>query len=70
MKQCLTEFVNVGVVNLSSEENLGRNHGVFFGQEKLAVKHASLVGGLWGPRNLDEEMSVVSGAGLNINSHN
>ena len=57
------------MVNLSSEENLGGNHGVFFGQEKLTVEHATLVGGLWGARNLDEEMSVVRRAGLNINTN-
>ena len=53
------ELVNVGVVDLGSEEHLGWNHWVFIRQEEFAVKNATFVRGLGGTSDLDEEMSWV-----------
>ena len=53
------ELVNVGVVDLGSEEHLGWNHWVFIRQEEFAVKDATFVRGLGGTSDLDEEMSWV-----------
>ena len=64
------ELVDVGVVDLGSEEDLGRNHWVLFGQEQLAVEDAALVGSLAGPGDLNEEVSRVLLVWFRVNSHN
>lgn len=66
----VTEFVDVGVVDLGAEEDLGGHHGVLLRQEELAVEHAALVGGVGRARNLHEEVAVVLLAGLHVNAHN
>ena len=39
-----SKLVDVGVVDLRAEENLGWSHGVLLGEEELAVEEAAFVG--------------------------
>ena len=64
------KLVNVGVVDLGSEEDLGWNHGVLLGQEELAVKDSALVRGLGRAGNLNEEVSGILLVWLSIDSYN
>jgi len=64
----LTEFINVRVIDLSSEENFRGHHGVLIWQVDFGTEQASLIGGVTGTRNLDEEMSLVFLIWFNDNS--
>ena len=64
------KLVNVWMVNLCAEKNLGWHHRVLLGQEELAVEHAALKGGFAGTSDLDKEVAVILRVGFSINSHN
>ena len=63
------KLVNVGVVDLGSEKNLGRDHGVLIWQEEFAVENATLIRSLCGACDLDIEVSEVLLVWLGINSN-
>ena len=55
------QLVNVGVVDLGDEADLGRGHGVVLGQKELQFEHASLEGrslGTW--KNMNFRHSCFS----------
>ena len=62
------EFVDVGMVDLSSEQNFGRDHRVLVGQEELAVEKATFVWGFGRSRYLNEEMAEVGGIRLSVDA--
>jgi hypothetical protein len=64
------ELVDVGVVDLRSEEHLWWDHWVLLWQEELAVKETALVWGLGRTSNLDIEMSVVFLIWLSVDADN
>jgi len=66
----LTKFINVRVVDLRSEENLGGNHRVLFRQEELSTEEAAFVGGLPRASDLHKEVARVAFAGLSVDSDN
>ena len=70
IKADATELVNVRMVDLSSEENLGWNHGVFFGEEELEVEHTAFKWCITWTGDLDIEMSAVCLRRLCVNAHN
>ena len=53
------QLVDVGVVNLRAEENLGWRHGVLLGQEELTVEEAAFIGSAGRSGQLHNEMSGV-----------
>ena len=64
------DLVNVGVVDLGSEEHLGRDHRVLVREEELGVEHASFVRSTVGASNLHMEVSEVSLVGFSVDSDN
>eukprot|EP00355_Strombidium_rassoulzadegani_P000591 CAMPEP_0168612154 /NCGR_PEP_ID=MMETSP0449_2-20121227/2755_1 /TAXON_ID=1082188 /ORGANISM="Strombidium rassoulzadegani, Strain ras09" /LENGTH=167 /DNA_ID=CAMNT_0008652679 /DNA_START=534 /DNA_END=1037 /DNA_ORIENTATION=- len=65
-----SQLVDVGVVDLSSEEHLGGLQGILLWEEELAFEEATLVGSVRWARELDEEVSKVLLADFNLNSIN
>ena len=63
------KFVDIGVVDLSSEEHLGGHHGVLFGKEKFHVKHAAFIGRVRRACNLYEEMATIGLGGFRVNAN-
>ena len=45
--------------NLGPKQDFGRNHGVLVRQEELTVEETSLVRGLAGACNLDQEVARI-----------
>ena len=70
IKADATELVNVRMVDLSSEENLGWNHRVFLWEEELKVKHTAFERSITWTGDLDIEMSAVCLRRLCVNAHN
>ena len=70
VKTDATKLVNVRMVDLSSEENLGWNHRVFLWEEELKVKHPAFERSITWTGNLDIEMSAVCLRRLCVNAHN
>lgn len=68
--RALTESVDVGVVDLGAEEDLGGDHGVIVGEEQLQVEHSAFVGRVSWTSNLDEEVSAVGLRWLSVDAHN
>lgn len=66
----LTKFINVRVIDLSSEENLGGNHRVLIWQEELSAEKAAFVGGFTRASDLHIEVTRVAFAGLSVDSDN
>jgi hypothetical protein len=64
------KLVDVGVVDLGSEKDLGWHHWVLFRQEELAVENSTLVWSLSWASNLDKEMSWVLLVWLSVNADN
>jgi len=64
------KLVDVGVVDLCSEEDLGWDHWVLLWQEEFAVENASLIWCLSWAGDLDEEVSWVLLVWLGVNSNN
>lgn len=58
------------MVDLSSEKNLGRDHGVLVWQEKLAVEDATFVWRLGWSCDFDVEVSGVALVWLSVNANN
>ena len=58
------------MVDLGSEEDFGRDHGVLIWQEELAVEDASFVWGFTWPGNFDEEMSEILWIWFSVDSNN
>jgi hypothetical protein len=58
------------VVNLGSEKDLRRNHGILIRQEKLSVEETTLIWCLTRTGNLHKEVAGVALAGLSVNSDN
>ena len=54
-----SESVNVRVVDLGTEEDLGSNERILFRKEKLQGEKSTFVRRVSGASNLDEEMSGV-----------
>ena len=54
-----SESVNVRVVDLGTEEDLGSNERILFRKEKLQGEKSTFIGRVSGASNLDEEMSGV-----------
>ena len=63
------KLVDVGVVDLGSEKNLGRDHGVLIWQEEFAVENATFVRRVREACDLDIEVSEVLLVWLGINSN-
>ena len=55
------ELVNVGVVDLSSEKDLGRSHGVVFGEEELAVEETTFERSAGRATDLHHKVTSVGG---------
>ena len=66
----LTDLINVGMVDLGSEEHLWRDHGVLVWEEELGSEHASLVRSSVRASNLHMEMSEVDLIRLSVDSDN
>ena len=64
------EFVDVWVVDLSSEEDLGWDHWVLLRQEERAGENTAFVRSFSWSGNLEEEMSWVLLIWLGVNSNN
>lgn len=64
-----TELIDVGVVDLGSEENLWWHHWVLLWQEELAIEKSSFVWGLGWTSNLDVEVSIVLLVWLSIDAY-
>ena len=67
---CLTNLIDIWVVDLGSEENLRRNHWVLIWQEKFSVKHASIIWSVSWSSDFDMEMSEIVLIRLSVNSDN
>jgi len=65
-----SQFVNIGVVDLGSEQDLWWDHWVFIWQEKLAIEDSSLVWSFTWTGNLDIEMSCILLVWFSVDSHN
>jgi len=52
-----TQAVDIWMIDLGQESDLGRRHGVVVGQEKLEFEGAAFVGALRWAINLDVEVS-------------
>jgi len=55
-----TELVDVRMIDLRAEKDLGWHHRVVLGQEEFCFKHASFVDGLGRAGNLDKEVAAVA----------
>lgn len=66
----LTQFINVRMVDFSSEEDLRWDHWVLIWQEKLSVEEASFVWCLTWAGNLNKEVAGIALAWLSVNSDN
>ena len=64
------KLVDVGVVDLGSEQNLWWDHGVLIWQEKLTVEDATFVWSLAWTSDLHVEVSGIGFVWLSINTHN
>ena len=64
------ELVDVGVVNLGSEEDLWWHHWVLLWQEELAVEETAFVWGLGWTSDLDVEVSIVLLVWLSVDAYN
>ena len=56
------------MVDFCSEQNLGRHHGVFIGQEELCVEQATFEWGLGGTSDLDDEVTSVVWVGFSVDA--
>ena len=64
------ELINVGVVDLGSEEHLWWDHWVLIRQEEFAVEDASLIWSFSWTSDLNEEVSEVLLVWLGVDSNN
>ena len=69
VKADTAELVDVWVVNLGPEKNLGWHHGVLIWQEELTIKDAAFIRGLSWSSDLYEEVSVVLLVWFSIDSN-
>ena len=65
-----SKLVDVGMVDLGSEQNLWWHHWVLIWQEKLAIEDSSFVRGLTWTCDLHVEVSGIGFIWLSINAHN
>ena len=63
------ELIDVGVVDLGSEEDLWWHHWVLLWQEELAVEETAFVWGLGWTSDLDVEVSVVLLVWLSVDAN-
>ncbi len=61
-----TKLVNVGVVDLGVEEDLGRTHRVVFGQQDLGFELPIFVGSVGRSADFDVEVPAVVRIGVDI----
>jgi hypothetical protein len=54
-----TQAVDIRVVDLGEEADLGRGHGIVFRKEELEAEDAAFVRGLSGPMDGDVEIAEV-----------
>ena len=64
------ELIDVGVVDLGSEEDLWWHHWVLLWQEELAVEETAFVWGLGWTSDLDVEVSIVLLVWLSVDAYN